>query len=166
MTTNLGIKLSFETELDQAYTSDKEGVGCIRHEGDAEFVWLKGLATIIKGFVVVFSTADYAATLFTNAITRERRLAVAASEATGSKWGWFQIRGKARHGVYAAHDCAADAQLFSTATAGMVDDAPDGTAGGIFINGMVLNAACGTSPGATCGADLNYPNAASDITAA
>lgn len=169
MSTNKGIKLTFETELDEWYSSDKEGVGTIRHEGDQEFIWLEGVDSSLKGAVVAFST-DYVASLASNTMSPGARLAVACTAASGDYYGWNQIRGNVTTGdgwgIYAAKRCAPSLVLNTTGTGGLVDNQNAASASGLIIYGMGVDIV-GTDPasgnGTTQTGWLNYPNAVSAL---
>ena len=84
-----------------------------------EFIYLKGVASVVAEDVVVFDEGFAT----TRAIADEVgpvAVAMAAVDST-SEYGWFQIYGVAT--VDAATTVSADKQLYLTSTAGRVDDA-------------------------------------------
>ena len=115
-----GRKKIFQTKLTDVLTSDKEGVGTIRKEGDDEYIFLKGVASVAAGSVVVFKE-DYTTALLTKALTDiPQRVAVAKAAIVASRWGWFAIRGL--HSAAVLASCGADVALYSSGTAGSLDD--------------------------------------------
>lgn len=117
-----GSKKVFVTPLDTVDTSDLEGVGTVRREGDEEYVYCKGVASTVLGSVAVIHE-DYTTALLTTALGAvPRRVGVALAATVASRWGWYQIRGQCA-AVYMAASAAANVQLFTdTSTDGGVDD--------------------------------------------
>lgn len=121
----VGMKRVFVTPLDTVDDSAKEVVGTIRREGDSEYIYLKGVASVIKGmFVVVPDDQNYAneVALVTTALGAvPRRLGVARAAIVANKFGWFQIRGTCPE-MYVAANCAANVALYTvTATPGALN---------------------------------------------
>lgn len=85
--------------------------------GDAEFIYLKGVASTVEGDAVVYDSAGVTARAAARA---EGPVAVAMSACVASNFGWYQVRGLAK--VKCA-TVAADTQAYLTATAGTIDDA-------------------------------------------
>jgi len=148
-----GYKVTFETELDEKYSSDKEGVGTVRVEGDCEYVWCAGVEGAIKGSVCVFFSDDYQLALLTHAVSPGARVGVPACECTGSTYGWAQICGPAKQGIWASRTAAPATILHSTATSGQVDDATIG----LGICGLWLEEVA-TESEATHAGWMMYPN--------
>lgn len=122
----VGMKRVFVTPLDTVDDSAKEVVGTIRREGDAEYIYLKGVASVIVGSVVVlpddqnYTSAVELVTTTLGAVPR--RLGVARAAIVANKFGWFQIRGTCPS-IYVAASCAANVALYTiAATAGALDD--------------------------------------------
>lgn len=87
--------------------------------GEAEFIYLKGVASTVLGSWVTYNQDDNSTTLLAaNAIAP---VAVAMSANVASSYGWYQIFGKAVGKALAAF--ADDGNVYATATAGSVDDA-------------------------------------------
>lgn len=85
--------------------------------GEAEFIYLQGVASTAVGDLVVY-TADGNTT---RTVARSvGPAAVAMSANVLNQFGWYQRRGKAS---IKSGTVAADKQLYLTATAGQVDDA-------------------------------------------
>lgn len=89
--------------------------------GEAEFIYLKGVSSCAIGTWVTYYPDDWTtARLAANAIAA---VAVAVSAVDAStKYGWFQIFGKAVGLALAGY--ADNGLVYATATAGSVDDAP------------------------------------------
>lgn len=86
--------------------------------GAGEFIYLKGLATTAVGSVVIYNPDDYTTVLAT--ANSKGPVAVATAATVANKFGWYQIQGKA---IVKAGTVADDASVYTTATAGTVDDA-------------------------------------------
>lgn len=86
--------------------------------GEGEFIYLKGVASLVAGNTVVYDEAF--ATTRTVAASRGP-VAVALGATIANLFGWFQIVGIAAVTVLASD--AADVAQFLTATAGSIDDA-------------------------------------------
>lgn len=122
-----GRKKIFLTKLTDFASSDKEGVGTVRREGDAEYIWLKGVASTAANSVVAFDES-YATALLQSGTdpVLGQRIAVAKAATVASKYGWYQIRGQAVS-VACGGTCAADSQLYnSKSTAGRISSSDSG----------------------------------------
>lgn len=87
--------------------------------GQGEFIYLKGVAGTVAGSVVLYNEDDYSTSLL--AANDIGQVAIAMSACVAGEYGWYQRRGKAVAKVAAAF--ADNANVYSTATAGTVDDA-------------------------------------------
>ncbi len=88
--------------------------------GEAEFVYLKGVAACVEGSWATYKPKDWTAVLLAAAAIGATGIALAAVDAA-TKFGWFQIRGKAVGKVAALF--ADNGLCYATATAGTADDA-------------------------------------------
>lgn len=87
--------------------------------GEGEFIYLLGVASTALGSAVSFNQDDHStALLAANAIAP---VAFAMGANVASSYGWYQIYGKAVGKVLASF--ADNANCYSTATAGSMDDA-------------------------------------------
>jgi len=86
--------------------------------GAGEFIYLPGAANTVVGSVVLYGPDDFATTLL--AANDIGSVAVAMSINVASSYGWYQIQGKA---VVKAGTVADNGNVYSTASAGTVDDA-------------------------------------------
>ena len=151
-----GMKRIFLTKLTDVSSSDKEGVGTIRREGDAEYIYCKGVASTVEGSVVVISSdGNYTtALLITAGGAKPVRLGVAKAAIVANKYGWYQIKGYCG-AIYAAASCAAGAALYTdTSTNGGVDDTSTSEHA---IHGMVLATSVGAGAAATTDGMLDHP---------
>ena len=109
--------------------------------GSAEFIYLKGVASLAVGDVVSYNALTGATTRWAGTANTGTPLAVAVATPSSSQYGWFQISGNAIttcSGTVAAGDAA-----FFSATASLK------TAG---VNGkQVLNCVAASANGATLG---------------
>ena len=150
----VGMKRIFITKLTDVSSSDKEGVGTVRREGDAEYIYCKGVASTIAGSVVYISDdGSYNTALLTTAAgAAPRRLAVAKAAIGNNQYGWYQTKGYCAS-IAGLASCAASAALYTSGTDGYVDD---DSASQHAIHGMVFNTAVGGSNGVTDGM-LDHP---------
>lgn len=87
--------------------------------GEGEFIYLLGVASTAVGSWVTFDQDDNSTQLLAaNAIGP---VAVAMSANVASKYGWYQVYGKAVGAALAGF--VDNANVYATATAGSVDDA-------------------------------------------
>lgn len=116
-----GRKMIFETKLTDVSSSDKEGVGTIRKEGDDEYIFCKGVASTAEGSAVVIDESYATALLTTSLGAVPNRIGFAKAALVASKYGWYQIRGTSVPMKLAA-SCAKDVALYTSGTAGVLDD--------------------------------------------
>ena len=92
-----GIKKVFVTPLaDSGSTSDKEGVGCLRFEGNKVYKWVKftGTNAVAAGDAVCYVLTDLALTTVDKANTAVGAGVALAAHAAGTvEYGWIQIKG-------------------------------------------------------------------------
>lgn len=118
--------------------------------GMGEFIYLKGLDATVLGSWVTYNNDDWSTTLLAaNAIGP---VAVAMSICVTGEYGWYQIKGKAVGKAAALY--ADDGLVFSTASAGIVDDA--------VVDGDMVHLAKGASAVDTPSTglaefEINYP---------
>lgn len=118
--------------------------------GDAEFVYMTGVASTVVGDSVVFD--EKAGTTVRAVAATRGPVGVAMSANIASQYGWYMVFGSA---VVKAGTVAAGAPAFSTATAGTVDDA---VVSGSKIDGMVFKTADGTPSAGFAVAQISYPS--------
>lgn len=87
--------------------------------GAGEFVYLKGAANVAVGSWVLYNPDDWSVSLL--AANDIGSVAVAMSASVASEYGWYQIKGRAVGKVLAGF--VDNANVYSTATPGSVDDA-------------------------------------------
>lgn len=87
--------------------------------GAGEFIYLKGVASTVVGSFVLYSPDDHSTSLL--AANDIGSVAIAMSANVADQYGWYQIKGKAVGKVLTGF--ADNANCYSTATAGSVDDA-------------------------------------------
>jgi hypothetical protein len=132
-----GRKKAFLTKLTDVSATDKEGVGTVREEGFAEYIYLKGVASVAAGSPVTFD-ASYAATLLPTGTTPAGPVAIANAAITASKYGWFMIRGSRT--VKCKASASKNAVVFNDKlTAGQIDtvDSGNNKIAGITIKSSV-----------------------------
>lgn len=87
--------------------------------GAGEFIYLKGVASTVVGSWVLYNPDDFSTSLL--AANDIGSVAVAMSICVASNYGWYQIKGKAIG--LALTGFVDNANVYSTSTAGSVDDA-------------------------------------------
>lgn len=91
----------------------------VNSNGEAEFIYLKGATGTVAGSFVLYNEDDYSTSLL--AANDIGQVAIAISANVANQFGWYQIKGKAVGKVLAGF--LDNANVYSTATAGSVDDA-------------------------------------------
>ena len=86
--------------------------------GFGEFVYAKGVASVVAGDACIVSPGGDAA--IRTVAASHGPLGIAMAAIVASNWGWFQIFGRAICSVAASF--ADDLEVFTTATAGTLDD--------------------------------------------
>lgn len=87
--------------------------------GAGDFIYLKGVASTAIGSFVLYNEDDYSTSLL--AANDIGQVAVAMSANVANQFGWYQRKGKAVGKVLTGF--VDNANVYSTATAGSVDDA-------------------------------------------
>lgn len=118
--------------------------------GEGEFIYLPGVASTIAGSLAAIDEKA-ATTTLTVAATRGP-CGVAMSANVASQYGWYQIFGAAVMSCNGA--VVAQARVYSTATAGKVDDA---VVAGSGIDGAVFKTADGTPAANFAVVQIAYP---------
>lgn len=91
--TQKGMKRVFLTKLTDVNSSDKEGVGTVRREGDDEYIYCKGVSGTSQYDVMEIGD-DYAtAEVDTTDSDYAARLGIAQAEIGENEYGWYQVRG-------------------------------------------------------------------------
>lgn len=151
MANPVGMKRVFQTKLTDVASSDKEGVGTVRREGDNEYIFLKGVASTGQ-YDAVGIQADYSTVLLNKTeADKLRRVAIAQAALVASKYGWYLLRGEGYVNLLA--NCAKDVALYTTATAGSLDDT---SASQTKVLGIVNQTAITSAAAAMC--YVNYPH--------
>lgn len=118
--------------------------------GEGKFIYLAGLASTAVGEVCAYD--EKAGTTVRVVAATRGPVAVAMSANGAAQYGWYQIFGSA---VVKAGVVAAGAAAFSTATAGLIDDA---VVIGSKIDGMVTKTADGTPSAGFAVCQISYPS--------
>lgn len=122
--------------------------------GEAEFIYLKGVASTAAGDLVVY---DPVAATTTRAVAASRGpVAVAMSANVASQYGWYMVLGQAPVSTASAGTGAANALIQTSATAGQ--GTVSGTSGQ-KIDGAICKAAQGTPTASFTQVALHYPAA-------
>jgi len=147
-----GMKRIFATKLTDVATTDKDSIGTVRREGDKEYMFLLGVASVAAGSVVQFNES-YATTLLPSgtSIIYGDRIGIAQAAVVASKYGWFQVRGPAS-AVLCGSTAATNAQVFtSKSTAGRLSTSDSGND---TVVGLSVTVAASSN---TCSVMLMHP---------
>ena len=150
ITSPLGMQAIAETSTVQKHPLGTHAIGTDPTYGDAEFIYLKGVAATAVGDLVTFDVKDGVTTRTVAA--SKGQAAVAMSANVANQYGWYCIRG-GNIPVSCAAAAVVDAPLYVTATAGAVDDA---VVAGQGISGLMLNTAAGGA--ALADARVSHPD--------
>lgn len=115
--------------------------------GDKEYIYAKAEGAITAGFFVAIDEA-FDATSITHALAIANRIVgVAAATFADEDYGWFQTRGYCAE-AYLLASCNPDVQLYSSGTAGGLDDADITGSAPILgvVNLTVVGGAAANSP--------------------
>jgi hypothetical protein len=141
-------------EVDEVHSTQKNPLGMRQFDEDGnEFIYLQGVASCEAGSWVSFDEAHVTTLLVANAVGR---VAVAKAAVVASSYGWFQIYGKNTAAKVLA-GFADNGKIFSTATAGSVDDAA--VAGDLVVGAIGRSAISG----GVATVELNYPFATDNL---
>ena len=118
--------------------------------GEAEFIFLPGVANCVAGSVVIYDTSAAACKL---AVAGDRGPAAVAMAAVGAgSYGWFQIRGFA---TIKETGATAGGNVYLTATAGIPSVT---TVAGDKVDGMRFKSANGTPGAGYAYTQILYPS--------
>lgn len=118
--------------------------------GEAEFIYLLGVASTAVGSWVTIHEDDYSTTLL--AANDIGQVAVAMSANVASSYGWYQIDGKAVGKALTGY--LDNALVYATATAGSIDDA---VVAGDRVKKAIGASAVGTPSSGLAEFEINYP---------
>jgi hypothetical protein len=136
---------------DDVHTTKRHRLGTRKRDIEGnEFVYLKGVGSTVAGDVVCFDE-NYETTRALQATIGRIGVAKAAVDAT-TKFGFYQIWGKATLVKVLTSFAADQAGVYTTSTAGSVDDS--GAGAEEFIFGMTGRTAISSG---TATMELNYP---------
>jgi len=105
-----GMKRVFVTGLTDVSSSDKEGVGTVRREGDKKYIFCKGVASTAQYDIVQIGASYSTAVVSTTNSSLAVRVGVAQAAIVASKYGWYQIGGLGT--VAAANSTSKNAALY------------------------------------------------------
>lgn len=141
--------MAFYTEI---HSEQKYRLGTRKKDNAGnEYIYLKGVTSCAAGSWVSFDEAHVTTLLAANAVGRVG-VALAAVDAS-TKFGWFQIYGKASGKVLASF--TDNGKIFGTATAGSVDDAV--VTGDLVVGAIGRSAIDGGAATGQAYVELNYP---------
>ena len=112
--------------------------------GEAEFIYLKGVASTAVGSLVTYNTSSGTTALAPVGTNKAQPIAVAMSANVASQWGWYQISGIAVMAKTCTVSLAANAAV-GVLTVGLVA----GTGSGKEIQGALVAAVASATAGRT-----------------
>jgi hypothetical protein len=141
-------------ELNTTSTTQQHVIGkrCRGYDpvyGEAEFIYLKGVASTAVNDLVVYD--EYNNTTTRATAGSRGPAAVAMSANVANQYGWYQISGAA---IVNAATVLAGGNVYATATAGTVDDA---TVSGDKVDGARFKTADGTPAAGKAVVQLDRP---------
>lgn len=143
--------MAFNTDV---HTSQKFALGTrVRDKAGNEFIYCSGVSGTTANMFVAVDEA-HATTLADTDSSSKGRVAVSQAAVDAStKFGWYQIYGKAAANVLASF--ADNGSIFFTSTGGSVDDS--GAGAEVFVYGAVGRSAIDTPSTGLAYVELNYP---------
>ena len=138
-----------QTEQDEAWKLGERA----RDNLGNEYLYVKATAAVVLGKVVRVNYQFNAAHVTTGNSAAGRIFGVAVAAMAANTYGWVQIYGRASIHVLAS--CAKDKALYTSGTAGSLDDASNNQT---KITGAVLGTAQGGAAGVNDNAQINYPS--------
>lgn len=116
--------------------------------GEAEFIYLEGVANTAVGSWVAIFPDDWTTALLDTDNTPKQDVAVAMSANVADRYGWYMIYGKASA---KAGTVADNADVWATATAGTADDA--------VLDGYMIHKArwASADSGGLADCEIQYP---------
>lgn len=118
--------------------------------GEAEFIYLEGVADTAIGSWVLYSEDDFSTALLPANPVGQVAIAMSANDA--DQYGWYQISGKAVGKALANY--ADNGLVYATATAGSIDDA---AVAGDRIKRAIGASAVGTPDTGLAEFEIQYP---------
>jgi hypothetical protein len=132
---SLGLQPIAETSAIQNHTLGMTIRAVDTTYGEAEFIYLKGVASTAAGDLVVYDSKTGATLRAVTGGTTTGPVGVAMSANTASRYGWYALSGSV---PVSAATASADTYAHLSATAGRIDDAASATE---RIDGMLIKAA-------------------------
>jgi len=116
-----------------------------RDNAGNEYLYLKGVASTVVGDWVVYYPNDYTTARALKAeVDKLYPVAVAMAATVASRWGWYQVLGLATAKVAAS--CVLEVALYTTTTAGVLDDDASGTTKINRVLALTTVTSAGTTP--------------------
>lgn len=135
-------------DTDSVDTALKNPLGTLAFDAaNNGYIYLTGVASTVAGSWVSFDEAHLTTLLVANA---KGRVGVAMAATVASRYGWYQVFGKNTIALALAA-FADNGLIYSTATAGSIDDAV--VAGDLVLNAMGRSAVSG----GVITVELNFP---------
>lgn len=112
--------------------------------GEAEFIYLKGVASTVVGSVVTYNTSSYTTALAPVGTNKPQPVAIAMSANVADQYGWYQISGIAVVKKTCTVSLAANAAV-GVLTVGLIA----GTGSGKEVQGALVAAVASATAGRT-----------------
>lgn len=134
------------TKIDEATTDKKFAVGTVVRLSDGgEAVYVSATSTISQFNAVVIDVANGAVPVTTTNSANSKRIGFAQTSIASGWFGWVQTSGNVK--VSLAANCDDNVPLYTTATAGVLDDAV--VSGGLVL-GVTSTVTISNATAVTC----------------
>lgn len=138
------------TSLTQTDDTARQTPGTIVQTSDGgQAIYVKSSISAISTFAAVVINEQYDATMLTtgNARSSGNQIGFAQTSIATGYYGWVQLSGRPK--VNLAANCAPFVQLYTTATAGVVDDTTVSGSGGLCL-GLFAGTSISNATAVTC----------------
>lgn len=144
---------AIEGPLTVVHDTQKHELGVMHEKSGKIYIYLKGVASTVAGDVVTFDEAGATTRLVKAEADKLKPIAVALAAVVANKYGWYQVYGETS--LSALGLCAKEVAIYTSATAGAVDDDPTAQT---KINRLIVRTTVGASAAVTA-AFINFPSA-------
>lgn len=142
--TQVGLQPIANTETTQLHNLGTICRGYDTTYGEAEFIYLKGIASTVVGSVVTYNPTTWTTALAPVGTNKPEPIAVAMSANVASQYGWYQISGMAVMAKSSAVSLAAQAAV-GVKTVGYIAS----TGSGKEVQGALVAAVASAASGRT-----------------
>jgi hypothetical protein len=145
--------------LGYADTTQQFNLGtCVNLDDGGQAIYVQAASTVSQYMAVAVLANNTAVPITTTNAATSKRFAVAQASIASGSYGWVQSGGVAR--VNLAASCLPNVPLFTTATAGTLDDATVSGNGVGLVVGIVATATASGATAITCVAGFPHVSGA------